>query len=132
MRQQALKVPIVTSGIISDAHILQSPAAFEGVYQSQIRDPDQAATLTLAEKYKQHFKADISMTWFVATGYDGIMLLAQGMRKVGANSEKLKDYLQTLKDYPGAAQKISFNTGGSSPYYSSMYQIRNGKFELVE
>lgn len=125
-------LPRISSDIISDEHISNNPAVFEGIYQSATKDPNNAMMRALESRYENTFKKKITMGWFVATGHDAVKLFAHAIQNAGADSEKIKDFLYTVQDFPGAAQNISISSGGSSPYYSSMFQIRGGTFVAVE
>lgn len=126
-----LQAPVLSSGIITPEHIAQNPPAFEGVYQTGIQDPDRPETKLLAKKYRAHFKKELSMPWFVATGHDAILLFAHAIATVGPHPEEIKDFLYTVRNFRGAAQDISISAGGSSPYYASMFQVRDKKLQPV-
>ena len=68
----------------------------------------------------------------MAVGYDAVGLIRQACATANiAKGEDLKRALYTIKNYKGASSDISINEKGSSPQYEHMYQLRNGKFILV-
>lgn len=126
-----LAIPVLSAGIITEEHVLQNPAAFEGVYQTGIKDPQRPEMTALAMRYEKKFGKKLTLPWFVATGYDAVMLYGSAIRIVGADSERIKEFLYTVKNFPGAAQTISISAAGSSPYFASMFRVEKGKFVLV-
>ena len=47
------------------------------------------------------------------------------------NAEKIKDALYKTKEFPGASQRITINSKGSSPGFEEMFQVVDGKFAPV-
>jgi branched-chain amino acid transport system substrate-binding protein len=129
--QAQVKVPIVSSDIITDEHIKQAPAALEGVYQASIADPDTPLFKDLQERYARKYGRPLTQPWFVATGYDGLMLVAQAISRAGTDGTAIKDEFYRIKDYKGAGRTFSFSAAGSSPDYENMFQIREGRFVRV-
>ena len=72
------------------------------------------------------------LPWFVAVGYDAVGLIRKTVVSSGITGEELKTALYAIKGYKGASSEISINDVGSSPQYEYMYQIKHGKFVLVE
>ena len=102
----------------TDDHIKESPESLEGVHQSQISDPQRPQTVELAKIYKDKFGRELSMTWYVATGYDAIRLYVHAIGNVGVDSIAIKNFLYTVKNFLGASQDIEISAGGSFPYFS--------------
>lgn len=130
-RAAGLAIPVISSGVISDEHLLQAEGALEGVYQSQIGDPERPQVVDLRARYQAKYGKRLSMPWYVATGFDAVQLYAYALREVGDDPVKLKDFLYTVRGFPGAAQEISISAGGSSPYFVKMFLITNGEFREV-
>ena len=128
LRKQNPSVPIITSDVIADEHIRQAPAVFEGIYQSQMRDPHGAQFEKLAAAYKRKFSRELSLPWFVATAYDAANLMAHCAEKVGPEPSMVRDCIATTKEWPGVSATISFNAGGSSPQQESIFRLQNGRF----
>ena len=124
--------PIVSSDIITEEHIAKNPAAFEHLYQAGIKDPARKETALLREEYTKRFHKPLTLPWFVATGHDAVKLYAEAIQRSGPEPEKIKNFLYTVKDFPGAAQSITISPGGSSPYPYTMFQVRGGKLVAIE
>lgn len=131
IKQLGLRVPVVTSDIIVQEHLTLAPENFEGVYQTSIPSPKGESFTDLERRYSRKFGKEISMPWFVATGYDAMNLLFQAVSKVGANGKEINAFLYTVKDYPGASGSITISERRSNAVGEVMYQIRSGKFVEV-
>jgi branched-chain amino acid transport system substrate-binding protein len=132
LSQNEITCKIITSAIVTKEHVLQAPQAFEGVYRSEIRDPDNEVSNNLFKLYEKKFNKPATLPWYVATGYDGVQLFSLAIKNAGPDPERIKKYLYTVKDFPGAAKKISISPGGSSPTLERIFQIRSGEFKFVD
>lgn len=101
---------------------------FEGVYQSQIRDPSGPEVERISAAYSKRFKRPMTLPWYVATAYDSVNLIAHCARKVVPTPAAIRDCIAGTKDLAGISQTLSFNAGGSSPQIESMFQLRKGIF----
>jgi branched-chain amino acid transport system substrate-binding protein len=128
LRLQIADIPVISSDVIADEHIQQAPAVFEGIYQSQMKDPMGAGLELLAEAYWKKFKRPMTLPWFVATAYDGVQLIARCAQRAGPIPSSIRECIEQTKNLPGVSQTLSFNAGGSSPQTESVFQLRNGKF----
>lgn len=129
LRQQMSDVPVISSDVISEEHITQSPRVFEGIYQTQIMDPTGPAVEALASAYARMFKKPMRLPWFVATAYDGTNLIASCAIQVGTDPSAVKECIAKTKSFSGVSQQLSFTPGGSSPQMARVFQIRKGSFE---
>jgi branched-chain amino acid transport system substrate-binding protein len=128
LRQQIPDVPVISSDVIAEEHIQRAPAVFEGIYQSQMKDPGGAELELIAAAYSKKFKRPMTLPWFVATAYDGVKLIAHCAQKVGSTPSSIRDCIAQTTNLPGVSQTLSFNPGGSSPQTERIFQLRNGKF----
>ncbi len=63
------------------------------------------------EKYKNLF-GEPSFDLYIGASYDSVYLLAQGIREVGYDATKIKDYLYQLGNYDGVIGNYSFDHNG--------------------
>jgi ABC-type branched-subunit amino acid transport system substrate-binding protein len=118
--------------VISEEHVKQAPVVFDGIYQSQMGDPKGDKMVELSGSYAKKFNKPLTLSWFVATGYDSVKLIALCSKKVGARPVAVRDCIAHTKGLIGVSQTFSFNEGGSSPQQESVFQLRQGKFTLAE
>ena len=131
IRQQRLGSTVVTSDIIADEHIVKAPEAFEGIYQTGLLDPNSEVYSRLAAAYKTKFGREVTMPWFVAVGYDAMVVLNKVIKDGATSGSEIKKALYALKNHQGASATIAFNEKGSSPQLEHMYQIRSGQLQLA-
>lgn len=128
LRQQMPNVPIISSDVIAEEHIRQAPAVFEGIYQSQMKDPSGLAFARVALAYQKRFKKEMTLPWFVCTGYDSGKLLSFCAKKVGTIPAAVRDCIAETTNLSGVTQTFSFNPGGSSPQTESIFRLHKGTF----
>lgn len=117
--QLSWDVPIVgqtTLGSGQTKALLEKPEYWSKVYPNNFRPvsygangklPDRAAAFV--ERLRAH-KIDMSDTlmWWIGVGYDTPYLLAEAIKAVGTDSEKLAGYFNQLKQFNGVYGTISF------------------------
>lgn len=128
LEQANLRTPAVSSGVIAEEHIVQKPESFEGIFQTQIKDPSGADMDALAAAYEKKFKSRTALPWYVAIAYDGLKLIGHCLETGEIESVAVRDCISGTKDFPGVTRRLSFNEGGSSPQMDSIFKIVNGKF----
>ncbi|MFA6064645.1 MAG: ABC transporter substrate-binding protein [archaeon] len=78
------------------------------------------------EEYKSTYGKEMSFS--AANAYDLVMLLNSASGKCDSNTDCIREYLLSVKDYPGLGGKTSFNPNGGVSKVMS-YKIANeGKF----
>ncbi len=85
--------------------------------------------------YLNKHNPEVLPTLHHSLGWDGINLFATAMRKAGNDPVKIRDELEKIKKYPGAAGVYNFSHSDHNPIgLESMVYVRvqNGKFVLAE
>jgi branched-chain amino acid transport system substrate-binding protein len=131
VRESGFKGPVVFLDTLSEDVIRQAGEAAEGVYQTQVGDPDAEATGKFIQLYRKHFGRAPSSVLFSAWGFDGMNLLASAMQAGSDDSQAIMKWLHALRGYDGASGPIAFTSGGSSRVYPKMYRVESGKLKLV-
>lgn len=131
LRQQKVTAPVLSSDVIAEEHISKAPTAFEGIFQSQMKDPSGPEFERLAALYLKKFKRPMTLPWFVATAYDGVNLITSCATKAGAIAGAVRNCIADTKGLPGVSQTFEFTEGGSSPQVESVFQVRDGTFVYV-
>ena len=128
LRQQIPDIPVVSSDVIAEEHIRQAPVVFEGIYQSQMKDPSGPDFERVASAYQKRFNKAMTLPWFVCTAYDGVKLLSFCAKKVGTNPAAVRDCIAETNNLSGVTQTFSFTPGGSSPQTESIFRLHKGLF----
>ncbi len=112
-------VPIVgqtTLGSGQTKDLLEKPEYWAKVYPNNFRTvcyapggklPDRTAAFLDRLKSAKVDMGD-TLLWWIALGYDSPRLIAQAMKAVGPEPDKVRDYLNQLKGFPGVYGDISF------------------------
>jgi branched-chain amino acid transport system substrate-binding protein len=69
---------------------------------------------------------------YAAHGYDAMMILAKAISEVGYDSEKIRDYIYQIKDYPGISGNTTFDSKGDVIKPPRITIIKNGRFDDFE
>src|SRR5215467_4071950 len=117
--QMKWDVPIIgqtTLGSGQTAALLEKPEYWAKVYPNNFRPVCYNADGKLTERTSAFLdrlksaKVELGDTllWWVAVGYDSPNMIAQAIKKTGAEPEQIVGYLNALKNYPGVFGDISF------------------------
>jgi branched-chain amino acid transport system substrate-binding protein len=78
-----------------------------------------------------------TLLWWIALGYDSPLLIAEAMKNVGTEPEKIVGYLNQLKDFPGVYGDISFTADRHNGYPDEQVvmveanSLKDGAFKLA-
>ena len=96
------------------------------IYTVAKYDPTDEQSLSFNNKYKEKYGNDSEM--FAANAYDAVYILTEAIEKFGDDSDKIKDYLYTLKNYKGVAGITSFDVNGDVDKPVMIKTVKDGKF----
>jgi branched-chain amino acid transport system substrate-binding protein len=125
--QLAWDVPIcgqTTLGSGQTQALLEKPEYWAKVYPNNFRPVCYGPDGKLPDRTKAFVdrlraaKVDMSDTllWWIAVGYDTPYLIAEAIKKSGAEPEKIVAYWNKLKDYPGVYGDYSFTAEEHNGY----------------
>jgi len=80
------------------------------------------------EKYRERFGS--YPDGFAALAYDGLKIIAHVLRVAGANSERIKEELYKVKDFPGVTGTSTFDDHGDVIKPIVIKTVKNGQFVL--
>jgi branched-chain amino acid transport system substrate-binding protein len=141
-------VPIVgqtTLGSGQTKALLDKPEYWAKLYPNNFRPVCYGANGSLPDRTKDFVgrlrgaKIDMSDTllWWIALGYDSPMLLAQAIKNVGSEPDKIVAYWNKLKDFPGVYGDISFSPDEHNGYPDKQIvmveanSLKDGAFNLA-
>ncbi len=88
----------------------------EGVITLVSHDPSKKSALEFIEKYKKRTGVAMEAWGRPMQGYDSLMILAEGLRRRNLDKTKLKEAIESIKDYhPVSGTKknvVNFGPGG--------------------
>ena len=120
-------VPIVgqtTLGSGQTKALLEKPEYWAKVYPNNFRPVCYAPGGKLSDRTSAFLdrlksaKVDMSDTllWWIGVGYDTPRMVAEAMKSVGTEPDKIVGYLNTLKGYPGVYGDITFTPDQHNGY----------------
>jgi branched-chain amino acid transport system substrate-binding protein len=109
-RSLGLAIPMIgnTSFVVPSLLDLVTPADVAGIYSvmdAVLGAPRGPASVAYTEKFLDRFKMKADP--FGSCYYDAAMMLADGLRKVGLDKKKLRDYFAAIKDYEGVTRSFT-------------------------
>ena len=143
-RQMGLTVPIFQShGFANVQYARTAGVAAEGVLFPASRlviadvlddkHPQKAVVMEYKRAYETKFQEDVST--FGGHGYDALMILVRSLKDGGADSEKVRSAIETMKGFVGTAGIFNFSPtdhNGLDISAFAMLTVKNGKFVLLE
>lgn len=129
-----LDMPLVSSaGMASPSTLdLVDAADLKGVYVTADTIMGEALSPASADFVRRYVLAyKMRPDSFGASYYDAAMILAQGLRKVGPDAEKLRAYLASVKDYKGVARTYSTDALGNMAHSAVLAQFAPGTKDQV-
>lgn len=133
LNEAGLKQQLLTAEVIIGQRsiIKENAADVEGLIGIEPKfDGKRTKSASFLVKYRQTAKEEAQFPFFTAAAYDAVYLIANAIAKDGYDSEKIRDYLYAVKDYDGAAGKITIDENGDPIIDYSIKQAKNG--ELVD
>lgn len=127
---------IITSDILDSETALANPELFEGVFTSQVADPDSKETDHYIHQYKKYYKEDPKKIVIGAWAYDSVMVYHDAFMKQERKEDldKKESFVKSLytTDYQGASGHIKFNPEGSSKTIPQMFVVKSGVITKVK
>ncbi|KRQ02069.1 hypothetical protein AOQ71_36395 [Bradyrhizobium manausense] len=132
-----LKMPLVTSSaaLVPAALQLLSPADLDGVWGvvDTFIDPSVGGRMRdFVERFKAKFGSDPDP--YGLAYYDGAMLAAEGLRKVGTDPKALRDWFSAVKGWQGIGHLYSYDAKGNGVFDLAVVKSKAGtkSLELVQ
>jgi branched-chain amino acid transport system substrate-binding protein len=143
-RQLGLTVPIFQShGFGNIGYVKAAGAAAEGVMFPAgrllvadvlaERHPQKALLVSYKKAYEAKFKEDVST--FGGHAYDAFVILADAVRRVGPDREKVRAAIEATKGLVGTAGVFTFSASdhnGLTIDAFEMLTVKDGKFTLLD
>lgn len=123
------KMPLVTSSaaLVPAALQLLSPADLEGVWGVVDTFMDSSVGGRMqdyVERFKAKFGTDPDP--YGLAYYDGALLMAEGMRKVGTDPKALRGWLAAVRDWRGIGHVYSYDAKGNGVRDLSVVKAKSG------
>ena len=130
LRELGFQGPIYSTIVIGGPEFYeQAGSASEGVlFQADPEAVDSAEKNRVFAAYRERYGKEPGYPYALASNWDAMMILADGLRAVGYDADKLKGYLYGVKGHAGLLGRIGFDENGDvTGLNSRMKAWRNGK-----
>lgn len=132
IKSLGLKQPVVASSaaFVPAAMQLMSPADLENVWGviDTMLEANPLAKDFIAD-YKKKFGADADP--YAAAYYDGAMIMAAAMKKVGTDPEKIREYLADMKGYQGVGANFSFDAKRNGVHEVTVVNFKKDTKDMI-
>jgi len=129
-RELGLKTRFMSTVMFEDPEILSvAQDAAEGViYSARAYDPNSSEphVREFVNAFESHYGEVPDV--FAAYAYDAARILVQAMRERGTSADKIKDYLYSIRDFPGVTGTTSFDKNGDVIQPAYLKTVHNGQF----
>ena len=131
INEAGVKQQLLTAEVLIGRNVIKDNADdMEGLIGVEQKFDDKAPkAAALLAKYQQEAKEEAPFPAYMSGAYDIVYLLVDAIGKYGYDSEKIRDYLYSLKDYDGAVGKLTMDENGDPIMEYFVNQVKSG--ELV-
>jgi len=103
--------------------------AAEGIFYSYSAfDPESSQPIVAEYQRKYAARYGKKSEAFAANAYDATMLIANGLRQCGKNTDCIRDYLYSVEKYPGVGGITTFDAFGEVTKPLIIKTIKDGEF----
>jgi branched-chain amino acid transport system substrate-binding protein len=99
------------------------------IYTSSVLNKDDPQVKEFMRRFQERYGKDPEV--YSATAYDAVHILYSGIQKGGYNPDRVKDYLYTLKNFPGPSGPTTFEADGGVSNPIVLKVVRNGQFQIL-
>jgi branched-chain amino acid transport system substrate-binding protein len=106
---------------------LMTPPDVNGIVatiDAVLGEPVGPASVTYMKRFEERFK--VKADPFGSAYYDGAMIVAEALRKVGPDREKIRDYLAGLKDFKGVTRVFGADEKGNLAHSAAIINFVPG------
>ena len=124
---------ITTGDSLTKEAIDNAKGAAENVYFTNVDVKENTRLERLKKAYSTKYNKESDLIVFNALGYDSVMVVAEAIKIAKSNDPKaIHDALYKVKDYQGAAGKVTINEKGFAPKFEKIFIVKDGEMERVE
>ena len=144
MKQLNMNIPLFQShGFGNIKYVTEAGAAAEGIIFPASRlliaeslpedNPQKAVLVKYKQDYESKFNEDVST--FGGHAYDAMLILTEAVKKAGADSEKVREAIESIKGLAGTGGVFNFSAddhNGLDINAFEMLTVKGGKFVKYE
>jgi branched-chain amino acid transport system substrate-binding protein len=105
-------------------------SAVDGIiYTSSVLNKDDPQVQDFIKRFQARYQKEPEV--YSATAYDAVRILYSSIQKAGYNPDQVKDYLYTVKNFPGPSGPTTFDADGGVSNPIVLKIVRNGQFQVL-
>ncbi len=133
-KELGLEQPFFASETIGNQDFLDNAGdAAEGIiYATPSFDKEASTSAAFITSYMDKFGKESPWEVISANSYDGMKLVAMAIAEKGHSADGVKEYLYSVKDYDGAAGKLTIDENGDALKDFELMKIESGAFVKLE
>lgn len=135
MRELNYSAPLFTDfTLIANTDAKKIAGSFEGIYFADpAYDSENQKTKEFFVAYQERFGKASLIPFHAASSYDAVMMFADGLKAVGNDSKKVKNWLlENVKNRTGLMGTFSLDQNGNSDLGFVIRQVRGDQFVKLE
>ncbi len=115
IREAGVTAPLYGTNVLSSAEVIQAAGeAIEGL--TFFDNPDitlnSPKAVSFLERYKDTYD-DPGVEFYTGAAYDAVHILTEAIKRVGSeNTDAIRNYLRTMKDFDGVIGRHAFDENG--------------------
>ncbi|MBI4034054.1 MAG: ABC transporter substrate-binding protein [Candidatus Brennerbacteria bacterium] len=113
--------------------VAENKALLEGAFAAEFgTNPENPKFKAMVEAYRAKYGEEPPFQAYAQTEYDSVYILADGIRAVGYDGEKLAAWSRTIENWQGAAGSVTIGEDGDPTTGHVPKIIRNGVVEFYQ
>ncbi|MBY0110890.1 ABC transporter substrate-binding protein [Patescibacteria group bacterium] len=124
---------LVSDVIAGDPTLVATHAdLLEGAYAAEFGvDDNNPKFREVIDAYSAKYMTEPPFQAYVQTGYDAVFLIAEAIKEVGYDGEKIAAWLRDVESWQGASGTLTINSNGDPEVGHRLEVIKSGKIEVV-
>ena len=134
MREMNWQPQLLLSDVIADPQTLtEYKDMVEGAYGAQFGENRENPKFQgLVANYEAKYGTDLPYPSYAQTEYDALYLVADAIREVGYDGEKIAKWLREVEDWQGASGSVTMGSDGDRDGGHILKIVKNGEFVNAE
>lgn len=133
MRESGVKAQLTTAEVLLDRQgVKDNAATLEGVIG--VEPAVDYEKNEKAKSFREAHKAKFNGTdpgSFAANAYDAMYIISEAISKNEQDTEKIRDWLYTVKDWKGAVGTLTFDSNGDAVMSENVRKIEKGEVQDI-
>jgi branched-chain amino acid transport system substrate-binding protein len=129
IKEAGVKQQLVTAEVLIGRNVVEENAAdLEGLIGIEAAfNEDSPKAAAVLSQYTEDAGEQPPFPFYMSAAYDNVYLIAKAIELHGEDTEKIRDFLYSVKDYDGAIGSLTIDENGDPILDFAVRQVKNGK-----